>query len=139
MKRVFRRFDYSSIYLLIGGTFAPMFLVYWGNRLGIFLFVTQWIIIVTGITLIAVFGPSRFRPLHMVLYVAIGWSALMFLPGMLRTDVTLFWFTLLGGMLYTLGIVPFAIKVRGSHLIWHFFVLGGALTQWIGIYQCLYS
>ena len=28
VKRIFRRFDYSSIYLLIGGTFAPLLLVY---------------------------------------------------------------------------------------------------------------
>ena len=26
-KRLFRRFDYTSIYLLIGGTFAPIFLI----------------------------------------------------------------------------------------------------------------
>ena len=31
VKRLWRRFDYSSIYLLIGGTFAPMCLVYWGG------------------------------------------------------------------------------------------------------------
>ena len=30
-KRVCRRFDYTSIYLLIGGTFAPIFLVYLGG------------------------------------------------------------------------------------------------------------
>ena len=39
VKRIFRRFDYSSIYLLIGGTFAPLFLVYLGNQMGIILFI----------------------------------------------------------------------------------------------------
>ena len=38
VKRLWRRFDYSSIYLLIGGTFAPLYLVYWGNALGIVIF-----------------------------------------------------------------------------------------------------
>ena len=138
VKRVFRRFDYSSIYLLIGGTFAPMFLVYWGDTKGILLFAFQWVIIVTGVTLIGVFGPSRFRALHMVLYVAIGWSGLMFLPQMIKETPPLFWYTLMGGVLYTLGIIPFAIKVRGSHLLWHFFVLAGALCQWIGIYRYVF-
>mgnify|MGYP002869099887 CR=1 FL=1 len=138
VKRVFRRFDYSSIYLLIGGTFAPMFLVYWGDRRGIFLFIVQWVIIVSGITLVGVFGPSRFRTVHMVLYVAIGWSGLMFLPDMLHTNPPLFWYTLMGGVIYTLGIIPFAIKVKGSHFIWHFFVLAGALCQWLGIYRFLF-
>ena len=138
VKRIFRRFDYSSIYLLIGGTFAPIFLVYWGNALGLWLFITQWIIIVTGVTLIGTFGPSRFRKVHMILYVAIGWSALMFLPGMIKNTPPLFWYTLSGGVIYTLGIIPFALKVKGSHFIWHFFVLFGALCQWLGIYQFIF-
>ena len=62
VKRLWRRFDYSSIYLLIGGTFAPLYLVYWGNVLGIVLFCVQWALIIAGITIICVFGPGRFRP-----------------------------------------------------------------------------
>ena len=138
VKRVFRRFDYSSIYLLIGGTFAPIFLVFWGNTLGLWLFITQWIIIVTGVTLICVFGPSRFRKVHMILYVVIGWSGLMFLPQMIKNTPPLFWYTLSGGVIYTLGIIPFALKVKGSHFIWHFFVLFGAIAQWLGIYQFIF-
>ena len=37
-KRICRRFDYSSIYLLIGGTFAPVLLVFMGNKVGIIFF-----------------------------------------------------------------------------------------------------
>ncbi|MBO6158058.1 MAG: hemolysin III family protein [Firmicutes bacterium] len=138
VKRVFRRFDYSSIYLLIGGTFAPFFLIYWGDTKGILLFALQWAIIVTGVTLIGVFGPARFRALHMALYVAIGWSGLMFLPQLSSQTPPLFWHTLMGGVIYTLGILPFALKAKGSHFIWHFFVLVGALCQWIGIYRYIY-
>ena len=29
VKRLWRRFDYISIYLLIGGTFTPMWLLFW--------------------------------------------------------------------------------------------------------------
>ena len=75
VKRIWRRFDYSSIYLLIGGTFAPMYLVYWENVLGIVLFCVQWALIIAGITIICVFGPGRFRPIHYTLYFVIGWSA----------------------------------------------------------------
>ena len=75
VKRLWRRFDYSSIYLLIGGTFAPLYLVYWGNVLGIVLFCVQWALIIAGITIICVFGPGRFRPIHYTLYFVIGWGA----------------------------------------------------------------
>ena len=59
VKRLWRRFDYSSIYLLIGGTFAPLYLVYWGNVLGIVLFCVQWALIIVGITIICVFGTGK--------------------------------------------------------------------------------
>ena len=90
--------------------------------------------ILTGITLISVFGPGKVKAVHMTLYIVLGWSALVFLPGMLQNDLPLFIYTLAGGVLYTLGIIPFARKTRGAHFIWHLFVLGGALTQWLGIY-----
>ena len=50
VKRLWRRFDYLSIYLLIGGTFAPIFWVYMANTLGMVLFSLQWAVIITGVT-----------------------------------------------------------------------------------------
>ena len=138
VKRLWRRFDYLSIYLLIGGTFTPFWLVYWGNTAGKILCGVQWAIILTGIVFVAVFGPGRLRSLHMTLYIVLGWSALVFLPGMLRDNVPLFAFTLAGGVVYTLGIIPFALKKKGAHFIWHFFVLFGAVLHWFGIYLFLY-
>ena len=134
VKRVWRRFDYSSIYLLIGGTFTPLWLVYWGNRDGTILCAAQWLIILVGVTIIAIFGPGRATAVHMTLYIVLGWSAIIFLPGMVRENMPLFLTTLGGGVLYTLGIIPFAKKTKGAHFIWHFFVFFGALVQWLGIY-----
>jgi hemolysin III len=45
---------------------------------------------------------------------------------------------LLGGIIYTVGIIPFAIKMNASHFIWHFFVLAGAVVQWVGIFKYIY-
>ncbi len=139
VKRLFRRFDYSGIYLLIGGTFAPVLICFFDNAFGWIFFAIQWAIIAAGITLVGVFGPTRLRFLHIPLYVILGWSALMLLPFMVmggaRELATLI---LLGGVIYTVGIIPFAIKIKVSHFIWHFFVLAGAVAQWIGIYLYLY-
>lgn len=138
VKRVFRRFDYSSIYLLIGGTFAPFYLVYLGNTLGIILFCVQWALIVFGITIVCVFGPGRWRPMHYTLYFAIGWSGLMFLPMWYQNDMPLLWLILVGGAVYTIGMVPFTMRVKCSHFIWHWFVILGAVLQWFGIYLYVY-
>lgn len=138
VKRLWRRFDYLSIYLLIGGTFTPIWLVYWNNTLGRILCAVQWVIIITGIVLISVFGPGRAKAVHMTLYIVLGWSALVFLPGMYRDNLPLLIFTLGGGIIYTFGIIPFARKAKGAHFVWHFFVLFGALAHWIGIYLYVY-
>lgn len=138
VKTIFRRFDYSSIYLLIGSTFAPILLVYIGGKLGLILFIIQWVIIITGIVFICVFGPHKLRYVHIPLYLILGWSALMFIPKMVTNDLGLFIFVLLGGIIYTLGIIPFAIKKKSAHFIWHFFVLFGCVVQWIGIYLYIF-
>ena len=138
VKRLWRRFDYISIYLLIGGTFTPLWLVYWGNRTGIILCIIQWVIIITGLTLVGVFGPGRPKALHLTLFIVLGWCGLIFLPGMIRDNLPLFGMVLGGGIIYTLGIIPFALKKKGAHFLWHFFVLFGAVIQWFGIYLYVY-
>jgi len=138
VKRLWRRFDYLSIYLLIAGTFTPFWLVYQGDRLGKICCAVFWAAAVFGMTMVAVFGPGRLRALHMTMYIAMGWSGLVFLPGMVRDNLPLFLTTLGGGLLYTLGIIPFALKKKGAHFIWHFFVLFGAALHWFGIYLFLY-
>ena len=138
VKRLWRRFDYISIYLLIAGTFTPLWLLYQGGTWGTALCIAQWVITITGITLIGVFGPEKVRAIHMTLYIVMGWSGLVFLPRMIQDNLPLFFFILGGGVLYTLGIIPFALKKKGAHFIWHFFVLFGAVAHWLGIYLYLY-
>ena len=138
-KRLFRRFDYSSIYFMIGGTFAPILLCYSESPLAIWLFFIQWALIATGVTFISVYGPTRLKWLHFPLYLLLGWCGVMFIPEMLtRGDYLLFGLILGGGVIYSLGVIPFTMKKNVAHFIWHFFVLGGAVVQWIGIYLVIY-
>ena len=138
VKRLWRRFDYSSIYLLIGGTFAPLYLVYWGNILGIVLFCIDWALIVVGITMLGVFGPGRFKWLHFSLYFIIGWSGLILMPDFYKNNLPLLWMIFIGGVIYTVGMIPFVKDKKYNHFIWHFFVLAGAILHWFGIYLFVY-
>ena len=95
VKRLWRRFDYSSIYLLIGGTFAPLYLVYLGNTLGIVLFCVNWALIILGIIIISVLGPGRLQALHFSLYFIIGWSGLILLPDFYHNNMPLLWMILI--------------------------------------------
>ena len=138
VKRLFRRFDYSGIYLLIGATFAPILLSYIGGIFGIAFFAVQWAVIITGVTFIGVFGPTRLRWLHTPLYVVLGWCGIMFMPRMLANDPWFVFYILGGGIIYSLGIIPFRMKTKIAHFIWHFFVLGGAVLQWVGVFIFVY-
>lgn len=141
VKRIFRRFDYSTIYLAIGGSFAPLYLIYmgdklWGQTAGIIFFAVQWALIITGITFVGVFGPGRIRWLHFTLYFVIGWSAVMFIPTWIRYDLPLFLWILGGGLTYTFGMIPFAALRNKpvAHFIWHLVVLAGSILIWVGMY-----
>ena len=138
VKRIFRRFDYSSIYLLIGATFAPILLSYIGGVFGTVFFFVQWAVIITGITFIGVFGPTRLRWLHTPLYIILGWCGAMFVPTMLRRDPLFAVYILGGGVIYSLGLIPFTLKNKAAHFVWHFFVLAGAVVQWLGVYFYIY-
>ncbi|MBP5307712.1 MAG: hemolysin III family protein [Clostridia bacterium] len=134
VKRLFRRFDYSSIYLLIGATYTPILLCFLGGAYGKIFCAAQWAVIAAGVTFICVFGPERFKKIHFALYIALGWSALLFLPETLSANLAFSLWILFGGVIYSLGIIPFVIKGKAAHFLWHFFVLAGAAVQWVGIY-----
>lgn len=138
VKRIWRRFDYCSIYLLIGGTITPIHLLFIGGTPGTVLCIAMWVLIAVGVTFVGVFGPMFVRALHFALFFAIGWSAAVFIPRMWSASPALLWFILSGGIVYTLGMIPFAWKVKGSHFIWHIFVLVGALLQWLGIWMYVF-
>ena len=137
-KRVCRRFDYLSIYLLIGGTYAPILLVYLGGTLGVVLFCLQWCVILTGAVLVSVFGPGRWRPLHFALYFTLGWLGAMFVPSFFSRAPVLLWFILAGGLVYTVGMIPFARHRPYDHCVWHMYVLLAAVLHWFGIYTQIY-
>lgn len=140
-KHIFRRFDYTSIYVLIGGTFTPIFLLFFWYHftvISIILCALQWAIIISGIVNVCIFGPGRHKAINFTLYIVLGWCGLIFIPYLIKYNLELFIFILAGGIVYTLGIIPFVMKKKVAHFIWHFFVLGGAILQFIGIYLTLF-
>ena len=90
VKRIFRRFDYSAIYLLLGGTFTPLYLLFMHNTwpiLAYVLFGVMWVLIAFGLTMVAIFGPGRLRFLHYFLFFGIGWAGVIFIPLFLKADI----------------------------------------------------
>ena len=145
-KSLFQRFDHLSIYILIGGTFAPALLLlpalqkpFLGTvGLGIILFTVQWILILVGIVFKSIWI-KKFAKLHLFIYLAMGWSALIFVNQLLAYQPGAFWFVLLGGVAYSVGVIFYVFpKIKYFHFVWHIFTSLGTVLQFIAIFGYLY-
>jgi hemolysin III len=135
-KAVFKRFDHVSIYLLIGGTFAPIFLIVLPSPLKWIMLASQWAIIIVGIVLKAVMV-YKWQKLHIVLFLLLGWSGVFFMPRLANYPHSL-WFILAGGVAYSIGVIFYALRpFKYSHFIWHIFVILGTTLQFLAIYLYL--
>lgn len=148
-KGVFKRFDHISIFLLIGGTFAPALLLLPGLRTpflgatwlldtGWMLFVIQWFFIVIGVVFKSIWV-HKFQAFHYLIYIVLGWSALVFITELYAFSVPAFWYILMGGIAYTVGTVFYALsRIKYFHFVWHIFVAAGAIIHFIGIILYIY-
>ena len=134
IKRLFRLFDHSAIFLLIAGTYTPFAL---GALRGVWawtLFGVLWGLAILGIGFKA-FGALKYRWLSILLYVCMGWMALF--------AIRLFWlrvgfqgslWIISGGLAYTSGIGFYLAKrLPYSHLIWHLFVSAGTACHFCAV------
>ena len=136
-KRILRRFDYAGIYLFIGATFFPLFLALFSSGTAVLFIILQWLFIAAAISLVAVFGPSESPTLHVAFCLILGWSGVLLLPRILAVSASSALFIFGGGALYTVGVIPCLMKRRGSHFIWHIFVLLGSFVQGLGVLEFL--
>ncbi len=135
-KNVFAILDKSAIYLLIAGTYTPFVVFFVNNPLGYIVLTFIWIMAIFGIVYSAINKHGRVA-LHVLLYLIMGWISLVFLHRFLLTlKGETFGLILLGGLLYTVGIIFFIIKrIPFSHVIWHIFVITGSFCHFLALYK----
>ncbi len=147
-KSIFKRFDHVGIYMLIGGTFAPVFLLLPVFRtplfgiegfmsLGLFFLIAQWLLIITGIVFKSVWV-YRFQTMHIVIFLLLGWSGLYFMIDLYKYSPPTMWYILLGGLSYSIGVIFYKQSNKPYfHFIWHIFVAIGTILQFVAIYNYL--
>jgi len=131
LKKRLRILDHISIYYLIAGTYTPVCLTVLLPSKGWLLFFLVWGIALFG-TVLKLFFTGKYEAFSLVLYGVMGWLIVIDVPYLVEhLSTTGLFYLSLGGAFYTLGIVFYAIKkIPYNHLIWHFFVLGGAISHW---------
>ena len=132
--RVMQRVDHSMIYVLIAGTFTPFGLLVLDGGWRWTSLAVMWSGALLGVVL-TITAFERYRKLVAALYIVLGWAGLMLLPPLIDRPVLLA-LVVLGGGLYTMGAVLFALRWPalsprwfGYHEVWHVLVVaaGGVL------------
>lgn len=134
-KRIFKILDHSSIFILIAGSYTPYLLGVFESKTKWILFGIQWGLTVIGI-LFKIFFTGRFGALFTTIYLLMGWM-IVFVFKDLKELITPLSLDLLvvGGISYSVGVIFYAMKkVAFAHCIWHLFVLGGTVSQFLSVY-----
>ena len=138
VKSFVRKFDHAMIYFAIGGTYVPI--------VNAILPTVQGMIWYGGLGLCAVVGAvSSFLTLKhkyvtTAVYLVMGWASLLLLPKMLHlpeefhvSGSRMAGMLIGGGVVYSVGAALYLIKLRFVHSVFHVFVVGGAVLQYLAI------
>ncbi|HPJ24021.1 MAG TPA: hemolysin III family protein, partial [Bacillota bacterium] len=126
---------YSSIFLLISGTYTPFFVLVVGNLKGYILLGFLWVITIIGIVFKSIWI-NKFKWIHLGIYVLMGWSVLFVYNDFIQ-NIPDFLFVLLGGISYTVGVAFYVARFKYAHFVWHIFVLMGSFFHFLAVMQIL--
>jgi hemolysin III len=136
-KQRFQRIDHAMIYVLIAGSYTPIAAIILDGWLRWAALGTVWGIAAVG-TAQKTFWPQLGHWFSVPLQVIQGWLALLLLaPLSQRLPWPAISLLLLGGILYTLGMVAYATKrprlwphVFSYHEVFHVFVVAGSTSHY---------
>lgn len=139
---IMKKIDHSMIYVLIAGSYSPFCLYVLPKKVGVPVFIILWVIAVSGIFL-KVFWIKMPRVLSTSLYIGMGWVALFVIKDLyLNLRPEAFFLLVLGGVLYTVGGVIYAVKKPNIknwsfHDIFHIFIMLGSLSHFLLVFLYL--
>ncbi len=135
-----RALDHANIYLFIAGSYTPFAVALPDQQLGWVILALVWSIALVGLVVrVAWQGAPRW--LVTGSYLALGWVAIFFLPVFYRELGPLtVGLIALGGVLYSVGGVVYALKRPNPHPSWfgfhevfHAFTIAAYLVQYLAV------
>ena len=141
-----RRLDHSMIFLLIAGSYTPVTVLILDGPWEAVLLSLVWAGAAVGVTM-KMLRPHGLSTTSAILYMSLGWLAMIALPrllsGMTTAEAVLM---IVGGLLYTAGAIVFARRrpdprpdTFGYHEIWHSFIVAAATCHYAMILLVLRS
>jgi hemolysin III len=140
-----RRLDHSMIFVFIAGTYTPFSVLLLPHTKALVILSVVWGGAILGV-LVKMLKPHAPRWVSAPLYIALGWVAIAVLPEILHRGGPLaLALMLLGGLLYTLGAVFYALRrpnpwpaTFGHHEFFHACTLLAAVSHHVAIYLALF-
>ena len=138
---MWKRLDHSNIFLLIAGTYTPLTIALLDRVDATILLSVVWGGALAGI-LLNLFWPTAPRWLTTLIYVALGWVAVWYLPQLWAGGgPAVVWLIVAGGVLYTLGAIVYGMKKPdpsptwfGFHEIFHAFTVAAWACHCVAVY-----
>lgn len=131
-KQILRKFDHIAIYLVIAGSYTPITLIAMRGAWGWSIFGVVWALAILGIIL-KIVSMEKLKAFSIFLYIMMGWIIVIAAKPMLAMiPPGLFTWLLIGGLMYTVGVIFYLWKRPFNHGIWHLFVLAGSVTHYLG-------
>jgi hemolysin III len=139
VRKWMRRLDHSTILLLIAGTYTPFALLAFDGVLADVLLVVVWVGAAAGLVLNLAWIDAP-TGVTAAVFVALGWVGIAAVPELLDLGVAPAVLVFVGGALYTLGALAYALKrpnpapaTFGYHEIFHLLVIGAAVVHFVAI------
>ena len=135
-----RKIDHMSIYILIAGSYTPVFYYGLSGSWRWAMLISVWVLALIGIILKIWFMKAP-RYVSTAFYVSLGWIALVPIVQLAHNlPLGALIMMVAGGVMYTLGAVIYAAKIfrfprihLGFHEIFHIFVAAGTVIHFIMI------
>lgn len=146
LAELLRRFDHANIYLVIAGTYTPFALLALDGLARIVVMSIIWTGALAGV-LFRVLWLRAPRWLYTVLYVGLGWTAVLVLPQLFSgAGVAAGVLVLIGGLLYSAGAVVYGLRRPdpsprwfGFHEVFHAFTLAAYVVQYVAVSLVVYA
>ena len=142
--KIFRKIDHMMIFIMIAGSNTPVCLLVLDKHTSSRMLLGVWGVALFGILIKALWitCPKWFSS---ILYIGMGWICISAIKPIIHTlSLSAFMWLLAGGLLYTVGGVIYALKLKvfnekhayfGSHEIFHLFIMAGSFCHFIFMYQ----
>ena len=134
-----RRLDHSTILLLIAGTYTPFALLAFDGGIATVILVAVWAGAAAGLVLNLAWIDAP-KWLVVAVFLMLGWVGVIAVPELLAVGVAPAVLVFVGGGLYTLGALAYALKrpdpvpaVFGYHEVFHLCVIGAAAMHFVAI------